>query len=172
MNCAEFREMSSEHLDGALPPDAAARFEAHLGACSSCASLMARLREVVAALESFSEPAPARLAENVLARVPHPIAPARRAGAGWSDLRRVAGWGLVLLGAAWQVGMGDLAARALGHAAPVIAEARETVERTRHTGLAQEIERTSAGVAGLARGFASARRVLNPPDSAGTHEGT
>lgn len=175
MNCLEMREHLSDLLDEQLDAAQRGHAEAHLADCARCSALVRRSRAIVTALGELASPAPENLAARVLARVPRAVPESRPAqgvaSGGWGDLRRVAGWGLVLLGVAWQAGGGDLAGRALGQAAPMIAEARVTMEKTRQGGIANELERTGAGVAGLARGFASARRMLSTPAEDGVNPG-
>lgn len=164
MNCNDFREIVSDLLDGDIAPDAQARAEAHLGACGACSALRTRLEGLVADLASLGdEPAPDGLADRVLAHVPRVAPrtgglPARRP---W-ELRRVAGWGLILIALGWQAGGGALAGQAMTSAAPVLADARQAVERARKQGLTGEIERAGAGVTELARSLRNAQRILNP----------
>jgi anti-sigma factor RsiW len=174
MSCDCIRDRFSEVLDGRADAATHAEVASHVAACAPCSSLLRRMRGAVALLAEMAElaePAPGGLAERVLARVAPPaMAPGaatrqRRApGTRGQDLRRVAGWGLVLVGLGWQLGGGALAAQAMTEAAPVIASARETVARTRQAGIAAELERAGAGVSGIARGMRSARLILNSPD--------
>jgi anti-sigma factor RsiW len=166
MNCQELSDSLTDLLDGALAPPEEAAASAHLAACAACAALHARMSSVVAMLAELAEvEAPEGLAERVLERVPRAAPriggpPARRP---W-ELRRVAGWGLILLGIGWQAGGGELAGRAMGGAAPVIAQAQQTVARARKEGgISGELERATTGLSGLARGLRNTQRVLNPP---------
>lgn len=171
MTCTDIRESFSDVLDGRADAATQAAVESHVAACAPCSSLLRRTRRAVALLAEMAEPAPDGLAERVLAlvaapsRAPDAAARARSASALWrQDLRRVAGWGLVLVGLGWQLGGGALAAQAMTEAAPVIASARETVARTRQAGVVAELERAGAGVSGIARGMRSARHILNSPE--------
>ena len=166
MTCDEIRIRVSDLIDGGASETDRAAAELHLRDCARCAALLRRARFVVEALADLAEPAPGHLADRVLARVPRPARTASHArpASRWGDIRRVAGWGLVLLGLGWQLGGGALAAQAMTEAAPVIADARQAVARTRQAGVTAELRRAEAGVSGLARGVRSARLILNPPD--------
>jgi anti-sigma factor RsiW len=48
MTCQELVELVTDYLDGALPPDAAARFEAHVAACEGCAVHLEQVRTTIA----------------------------------------------------------------------------------------------------------------------------
>lgn len=156
MTCDEAAELLAERVDGELAPLAARELHAHLAGCAACASLRRRLEAVVAALHEMAAQtrAPGDLGDRVAASVLLPRGPSIPMP--WRDLRRVAGWGLVMMGLGWQLGGGALAARAVGQAAPVIAEARQAVARSRHEGIVDELERATHGVTRLAQDVRSA----------------
>ena len=49
-DCQDVVELVTDYLEGALGPDTAAAFEAHLGGCSACATYLEQVRQAVAAL--------------------------------------------------------------------------------------------------------------------------
>jgi anti-sigma factor RsiW len=55
MTCSELVELVTEYLEGALPPDARARFEAHLKRCAPCAHYLEQMRLTVKALGRLPE---------------------------------------------------------------------------------------------------------------------
>ncbi len=55
MNCNELVELVTAYLDGALDPDARARFEEHLLGCDGCASYLQQFRTTVGALNAICE---------------------------------------------------------------------------------------------------------------------
>ena len=52
--CQELVELVTEYLEGQLPPDELARFEAHLTACRNCRAYLAQMRQTVDALGHVS----------------------------------------------------------------------------------------------------------------------
>jgi anti-sigma factor RsiW len=48
LTCREFVELVTEYLEGALPPAARARFEAHIAVCGNCTAYLAQLRDTIA----------------------------------------------------------------------------------------------------------------------------
>jgi predicted anti-sigma-YlaC factor YlaD len=72
MTCREVQEQLSPWLDGELTGEAQARVQEHLRACASCRRELARLETLDGALAQVSVPAPAGLAEKVLARIQPP----------------------------------------------------------------------------------------------------
>jgi anti-sigma factor RsiW len=55
--CREFVELVTDFLDGALPPDTQARFEAHLAECDGCAGYLADMRAIAATGPTVELPA-------------------------------------------------------------------------------------------------------------------
>jgi anti-sigma factor RsiW len=47
MTCREVVELVSDYLDGALPPEVAARLEDHLKDCDHCTAYVAQMRATV-----------------------------------------------------------------------------------------------------------------------------
>jgi anti-sigma factor RsiW len=45
--CIEFVEVVTDYLEGAMPPDDRARFEAHLAACGGCARYFDQMRTTI-----------------------------------------------------------------------------------------------------------------------------
>jgi anti-sigma factor RsiW len=50
MTCRELVELVTEHLDGALSPEDAARFEAHLAGCEDCTTYVEQYTLTIEAL--------------------------------------------------------------------------------------------------------------------------
>jgi anti-sigma factor (TIGR02949 family) len=62
MSCQELVELVNEYLEGALPPEDNARFEAHLDDCEGCLNYLNQMRktiEFVGRLTEESVPSPA-----------------------------------------------------------------------------------------------------------------
>ncbi len=55
MNCDELVELVTAYLDGALDPEARARFEAHLHTCDGCANYLQQFRTTVGALSRICD---------------------------------------------------------------------------------------------------------------------
>ena len=55
--CREFVELVTDYLEGALPPDQRARFEAHLAECEGCTGYLEDMRSIATTLESVELPA-------------------------------------------------------------------------------------------------------------------
>lgn len=47
MTCQELVELVTHYLEGVLPPEDAARFEAHLAACPGCETYLEQMRSTV-----------------------------------------------------------------------------------------------------------------------------
>jgi predicted anti-sigma-YlaC factor YlaD len=61
MSCQELVELVNEYLEGALPPEDKARFEAHLDECEGCLNYLNQMRktiELVGRLTEESVPSP------------------------------------------------------------------------------------------------------------------
>jgi anti-sigma factor RsiW len=50
MSCKELVELVTDYLEGALPADAHARFEAHLALCPPCVEYVAQIERTVVAV--------------------------------------------------------------------------------------------------------------------------
>jgi anti-sigma factor RsiW len=48
MTCQELVELVTDYLEGALPPEDVARFEAHLAACPGCETYLQQMRSTIA----------------------------------------------------------------------------------------------------------------------------
>jgi anti-sigma factor RsiW len=48
MTCQELVELVTDYLEGALPPEDVARFEAHLAACPGCETYLDQVRSTIA----------------------------------------------------------------------------------------------------------------------------
>lgn len=47
LTCRELVELVTDYLEGALPPEDAARFERHLAVCPGCTTYVEQIREIV-----------------------------------------------------------------------------------------------------------------------------
>jgi anti-sigma factor RsiW len=56
--CREFVELVTDYLEGAMPADERARFEAHLAECDGCAGYLEDMRRLVGSLHEVPEPSP------------------------------------------------------------------------------------------------------------------
>ena len=166
MRCDEAAALLAERIDAALEAPVHGDLDRHVAACGACASLERRLAVVVDALHEMAAETdvPRDLGARIAAAVP--LRPRARPSMSRRDLRRVAGWALVMIGLGWQLGGGALAARAMGEAAPVLAEARQAVTRTRRGGILGEVERVGAGISRLAQDVRSAATFRQPPGDA------
>lgn len=54
--CREFVELVTDYLEGALPPEQCARFEAHLAQCDGCTGYLQDIRAVSATLPETELP--------------------------------------------------------------------------------------------------------------------
>jgi anti-sigma factor RsiW len=48
LSCQDFVELVTDYLEGALPPDERARFEAHIAACRGCERYLEQMRTTIA----------------------------------------------------------------------------------------------------------------------------
>ncbi len=55
MSCKELVELVTEYLEGTLPADDRARFEAHLGDCDGCETYLGQMRLTIRTLGALSE---------------------------------------------------------------------------------------------------------------------
>ena len=61
--CQEFVELVTDYLEGTLPADLRARFDAHLAECDWCVEYLAQIQQTIHTLGRLSEediPPPAR----------------------------------------------------------------------------------------------------------------
>jgi len=60
LSCQELVELVTDYLDGALPPDERARFDAHVADCPGCDRYLAQMRTAIALARASggAEPAP------------------------------------------------------------------------------------------------------------------
>jgi hypothetical protein len=66
--CARIEEKLSDFLEGALSPDAAVAFSAHLDTCPSCAQMVAQVRDLTSELHAIGlTPEPPFLASKIVA---------------------------------------------------------------------------------------------------------
>jgi anti-sigma factor RsiW len=47
LSCQELVELVTDYLEGALPPDETARFEAHIGTCDGCNVYLEQMRQTI-----------------------------------------------------------------------------------------------------------------------------
>jgi len=66
--CREFVELVTDYLEGTLPEDQRARFEAHLAECDGCSGWFADFRSVVGTLHAAPAPPPDPATRDVLLR--------------------------------------------------------------------------------------------------------
>ena len=55
LTCQELVELVTDYLEGALSPEEARRFAAHLDDCDSCLDYLAQMRQMIAALGRLGE---------------------------------------------------------------------------------------------------------------------
>jgi anti-sigma factor RsiW len=66
LSCRELVELVSDYLEGALPADQHARFEAHIAGCEHCAAYLRQMRETLVLLGTLPADALSRQAEDEL----------------------------------------------------------------------------------------------------------
>ena len=128
MTCDAIRERLSERLDAELGASAQVQVEQHLAACGACrhvASTLASMLEDLALLADVE--IPGALAERMAARVPPPSAFRAGRGDGGHELRRVAGWAIVMITMSLMLVNRGFTGRLADGLAPVLAEARQQV---------------------------------------------
>ena len=57
LSCRELVELVTEYLEGTLPPDERARFEAHLSECPYCRIYLEQMRRTIRTLGMLTEDA-------------------------------------------------------------------------------------------------------------------
>ena len=55
LTCREFVELVTDYLEGALPPEEEARFEAHLAVCTGCEAYMVQMEQTIGWLGKLTE---------------------------------------------------------------------------------------------------------------------
>jgi anti-sigma factor RsiW len=55
LTCQEFVELVTEYLEGTLPADDRARFEAHLAYCDPCVEYLEQIRQTIRTLGRLGE---------------------------------------------------------------------------------------------------------------------
>ena len=55
MSCKELVELVTDYLEGALPPEDRARFDAHLRQCPGCETYLDQIRQVIHTLGKLTE---------------------------------------------------------------------------------------------------------------------
>ncbi|WBB58544.1 zf-HC2 domain-containing protein [Streptomyces sp. WMMC500] len=67
MTCAEFVDLVTEFLDGALPPQEEMRFVEHIALCDGCETYLGQFRQTIATLgELPAESIPGEAREQLL----------------------------------------------------------------------------------------------------------
>jgi len=66
LNCQELVELITAYLEGTLPADQRARFDAHLPHCSGCRNYLQQMRLTIRTLGSLSEATIAPVARDRL----------------------------------------------------------------------------------------------------------
>lgn len=66
LSCQELVELVTDYLEGALPPEESARFEAHIGICDGCNVYLEQMRQTIALSGRLSVAALAPEAERRL----------------------------------------------------------------------------------------------------------
>lgn len=136
MNCSMVRDLLSERLDAPLSASDERAVTTHLAACADCAETDRRLASLVEDLALLSDvETPAGLSDRVIARVAPPrlqaSGPPRLAP---RELRRVAGWAVIMLTASLSLLGRDFAGQLADGLAPVIARAEQEATRSRLSG--------------------------------------
>jgi anti-sigma factor RsiW len=55
MTCQQLVELVTDYLEGALPPDDTARFEAHVAGCPGCDTYLEQMRSTIAVTRASGE---------------------------------------------------------------------------------------------------------------------
>jgi anti-sigma factor RsiW len=71
--CREFVELVTDYLEGCLPRDEHARFEAHLAECDGCTGYLQDIRRLVGSLETIIVPPPDSHTRRVLLQAFHEL---------------------------------------------------------------------------------------------------
>ena len=133
MSCDHVQELLAERLDADLAPDAAAEVESHLAGCAECRGVDQRLVALMDDLALLARgPVPDGLADRIAANVPGPegirLASRRLVGL------RVAACAAAMLLATLPLVSGGFSGRLADGVAPLVAEARQQVAKTRARG--------------------------------------
>jgi anti-sigma factor RsiW len=68
LTCRELVELVTDYLEGSLPAQERARFEAHLAECDGCAGYLDDMRRLVGSLHEAPEPPPDPATREALLR--------------------------------------------------------------------------------------------------------
>jgi anti-sigma factor RsiW len=66
--CREFVELVTDYLEGVLPEDERARFEAHLAECDGCSAYLEDMRRLIGSLHEVPQPLPDEATREALLR--------------------------------------------------------------------------------------------------------
>jgi anti-sigma factor RsiW len=55
LTCQELVELVTAYIEGALPPEERARFEAHLAGCRGCTAYLEQMRQTIGLLGTLAE---------------------------------------------------------------------------------------------------------------------
>ena len=66
--CREFVELVTDYLEGTLPSEERARFEAHVAECDGCTGYLEDMRRLVGSLQAAPEPPPDEATRESLLR--------------------------------------------------------------------------------------------------------
>jgi anti-sigma factor RsiW len=55
LTCQELVELVTAYIEGTLPPDERARFDAHLVVCPGCVTYLAQMRQTISLLGTLTE---------------------------------------------------------------------------------------------------------------------
>jgi anti-sigma factor RsiW len=55
LTCQELVELVTDYLEGALPPEERARFDAHIAGCTGCRRYLAQIRRTIDTLHHLTE---------------------------------------------------------------------------------------------------------------------
>ena len=70
LDCAEVRKLSSEYIEGELPPSRLEKFRAHVSGCAPCQSFVDGLASVIRMLPRMSRPEfPPTLNQSIMERL-------------------------------------------------------------------------------------------------------
>ena len=53
LTCQELTEVLTDYLEGVMPPEDVARFEAHLGVCEGCVTYVDQMRQTIRAVRAL-----------------------------------------------------------------------------------------------------------------------
>src|SRR6185295_5468461 len=70
-HCEDIRRQMSAYLEGTVPPDQLAAYEAHLAACRSCHGELSALREMLTDLRTLPQPQAPDLVAGIHRKLAH-----------------------------------------------------------------------------------------------------